>query len=252
VTRALVIIVALVACSDRKAPSPPPTAATNAVVKKQLVIPSTSKQLIIAVIDDWSSTHARVSLWQRKGTWQKLDEWPATIGRRGAAWGIGLHPAREAPIKKEGDGKSPAGVFTLRKVYGYAADAPPSWRMPYESAVDLECINDPSSDHYTQIVDRKQVPSDWQSAELMRRDDKLYTWVVDIAHNPEAKRSAGSCIFLHVWGGPESATDGCTAMEKKKLEAMLDKLDPGYQPLFVLLPQSEYRAVADAWGLPAL
>ena len=250
--RHALVVVALVACSDRKAPSPPPAAATSVAVQPKPVIPKTTKQLVIAIIDDWSSKHARVSLWQRNEAWQKLDEWPATIGHRGAAWGIGLHPQREAPIKKEGDGKSPAGVFALRSTYGYAGDAPKAWRMPYESAVDLECINDSSSEHYTKIVDRKQVPSDWQSAELMRRDDALYKWVVDIAHNPDAKPSAGSCIFLHVWGGPESPTDGCTAMDKKKLEALLAKLDPASQPLFVLLPRSEYRAVADAWGLPAL
>lgn len=248
--KAALLLLALIACSDRK--SPPPAASTSVAVEKQLVIPKATKQLVIAVIDDWSSTHARVSLWQRKAAWQKLDEWPATIGKSGAAWGIGLHPPRTGPLKREGDGKSPAGVFAFRSTYGYANEAPKGWRMPYDSAVDLECINDPSSDHYAQIIDRKQVPSDWQTAELMRREDELYEWVVDIAHNPEAKPSAGSCIFLHVWGGPESPTLGCTAMEKQKLEALLGRLDPASQPLFVLLPRAEYQAVADAWGLPAL
>jgi len=85
----------------------------------------------------------------------------------------------------------------------------------------------------------------------MLRDDALYEWVLDVAHNPDATPGAGSCIFLHVWSGPESTTVGCTAMDKPKLEALLAALDPAQQPLYVLLPRSEYSAVASAWGLPA-
>ena len=96
--------------------------------------------------------------------------------------------------------------------------------MPYDQSTDLQCVDDAASDHYTQIVDRKQVASDWQSAEEMRRDDGLYEWVLDVAHNPDAKPGAGSCIFLHVWSGPESTTVGCTAMEKPRLEALLKPL----------------------------
>jgi D-alanyl-D-alanine dipeptidase len=207
-----------------------------------------------------------MTLWQRTlAGWEPVgDQWPAVIGQGGSAWGIGVFPAgrsesdplhlgpnREGPTKKEGDMKSPAGVFAFRSTYGYTDDAPKGWRMPYESAADLECIDDPASDHYTQIVDRKQVASDWQSAEQMRRDDGAYEWVLDVAHNPDAKPGAGSCIFLHVWSGPESTTAGCTAMDKGKLERLLGKLDPANQPLYVLMPRAEYRAVAPLWGLPA-
>ena len=248
--RALILVAVLGAC-DRKVSAPP--AATTNVAPKTFAIPKTTKQLVTALVEDWTSTPARLALWQRTATgWQRVgEEWPGVVGRAGTAWGTGLHPAKEGPQKKEGDGKSPAGVFAFRTAYGYAADPPKTWKLPYEQATDLECIDDPASEHYTKIVDRKQVASDWQSAEQMHRDDALYEWVLDIAHNPEAKPSGGSCIFLHVWSGPESSTVGCTAMDKAKLEAVLDKLDPAQQPLFVLMPRGEYKAVASAWGLPA-
>jgi L,D-peptidoglycan transpeptidase YkuD (ErfK/YbiS/YcfS/YnhG family) len=265
VIRALLLLAVLVAC-DRKA-AQPPAAATSEAVPKGFVIPKQTKQLVTAVVDDWSSTHARVTLWQRTiSGWEPIgDQWPAVIGKAGSGWGIGVFPAgrsesdplhlrppgREGPTKKEGDMKSPAGVFAFRSLYGYAEDAPRGWRMPYDQSTDLECIDDAASEHYTKIVDRKQVPSDWQSAEQMRRDDALYEWVLDVAHNPDAKPGAGSCIFLHVWSGPESTTAGCTAMDKPKLENLLGKLDPANQPLYVLLPRSEYRLVAPVWGLPA-
>jgi len=264
VMRRAMVLVGLLAACDRKATTPPPASTSN-VAPRGFAIPKQTKQLVTAIVEDWTSTHAQLALWQRTPNgWQAVEQWPAVIGSGGSAWGIGVYPAGrsesaplhlgpngEGPIKKEDDLKSPAGVFAFRTVYGYADEAPKPWRMPYESAVDLECVDDPASDHYTQIVDRKQVPSDWQSAEQMRRDDNLYEWVLDTAHNPDAKPSGGSCIFLHVWSGPESTTIGCTAMAKSKLEALLAKLDPTAQPLYVLLPRAEYQRVATAWGLPA-
>jgi L,D-peptidoglycan transpeptidase YkuD (ErfK/YbiS/YcfS/YnhG family) len=252
VIRILLLVAVLGAC-DRKT-AQPPAAATSEALPKGFAIPKQTKQLVTAVVEDWTSTHARMTLWQRTlSGWEPVgDQWPAVIGKAGSGWGIGIAPpGREGPTKKEGDLKSPAGVFAFRTAYGYAEDAPKGWRMPYEQSTDLECIDDAASEHYTKIVDRKQVASDWQSAEQMRRDDALYEWVLDVAHNPDAKPGAGSCIFLHVWGGPESSTAGCTAMDKSKLEGLMSKLDPANQPLYVLLPRAEYRLVAPVWGLPA-
>jgi L,D-peptidoglycan transpeptidase YkuD (ErfK/YbiS/YcfS/YnhG family) len=256
-SRALVLLAVLAAC-DRKTSAPSPVASTATSLAPAKVsgwsIPKQTKQLVTAVADSWTSTHAQLALWQRTDAgWQRVGEpWPAVLGKAGIGWGIGIAPNREGPGKKEGDLKSPAGVFAFRTAYGYADDAPKEWRMPYEASQDLECVDDPGSDHYTKIVDRKQVPSDWQSAEQMRRDDAVYEWVLDVAHNADAKPGAGSCIFLHVWSGPESTTAGCTAMDKVKLETLLAKLDPANQPLYVLLPRAEYAQVAAAWGLPAL
>ena len=269
--RTALLFLAVVAACDRKTSAPPPASTSTAITQpRSYTIPKQTKQLVTAVVDDWASAHARLTLWQRTGPsgqeagapgsltratgWEAVGEsWPAVIGKAGSGWGAGLSPAgQEGPVKKEGDLKSPAGVFAFRSSYGYAEDVPKTWRMPYDQSTDLECIDDPASDNYTKIVDRKQVASDWQSAEQMRRDDALYEWVLDVAHNADAKPGAGSCIFLHVWSGPESSTAGCTAMDKAKLEALLAKLDPANQPLYVLLPRAEYRAVAGVWGLPAL
>lgn len=256
-TRALIVAALLAACDRSAVPPPPPpavAAAAHEVAPRTFAIPKTTTQLVTAIVDDWSSTKAHVALWQRTTTgWQRVGEpWPAVIGATGAAWGVGLQPAgREGPVKHEGDAKSPAGVFALRGSYGYADEAPRGWRLPYAASTDLLCVDDPASDHYTQIVDLKQIASDWSSAEQMRRPDELYTWVVDIAHNPDAKPGLGSCIFFHVWSGPASTTVGCTAMDKSTLEALLGRLDPAARPLYVLLPRAEYAAVAASWGLPA-
>ena len=114
----------------------------------------------------------------------------------------------------------------------------------------MECVDDPTSHHYTQILART-ADADWTSSEQMRRRDALYTWVIDIAHNPDATRGAGSCIFFHVWRDARSPTVGCTAMAEDKLVALLGTLAPAAAPVYVLLPRADYAALREAWGLPA-
>ena len=83
----------------------------------------------------------------------------------------------------------------------------------------------------------------------MRRDDALYTWVIDLAHNPTAAADAGSCIFFHVWSRADRPTIGCTAMAARDMAALVPALAPG--AIYVLLPRAEYAAFAAAWGLPS-
>ncbi len=232
--------------------------AAAAAAAPAAVIPAEAKELVTAVVEDWDATRATLRRWRRTDAgWRPAGEpWPGVIGKGGAAWGVGLHGAgapagRTGPIKREGDGKSPAGVFALRGSYGYAKAPPAGARLPYVPVDERwKCVDDPASKHYDQILDRTTVAPDWKSAEEMRRKDELYAWVVDVAHNPARAPGAGSCIFLHVWRGESSATVGCTAMDPRELERLIATLDPS--AVFVLLPRAEYAALAPAWALPPL
>lgn len=269
--RAAAALLAVAACHDHgaRAVAPPAAAAPAA---SPAALPGSSatatppvsplagaRQLIAGVVDDWGSTTATLRMWRRgDGAWHPVgDAWPAVVGRAGTAWGDGLHGAgatagREGPRKREGDGRSPAGAFSLRAAYGYADEPPAGTRLPYAASGrgELECVDDPASRHYTRIVDRARTAADWQSSERMRRDDALYTWVVDVAHNPAARPGGGSCIFLHVWSAPGATTVGCTAMDQARLAAVLANLDPAANPVFVLLPRADYLALEPAWDLP--
>lgn len=215
------------------------------------------QQMITAIVPSWTATSAELRLWEREGDRWTLRKgpWPAVIGSTGAAWGIGVHgpppPGRKGPVKREGDGKSPAGKFRIRpQLYGYAASAPTT-KLEYRQVdASWKCVDDPRSKHYNRIVDARTVTKDWSSAEDMRRDDALYTWVLEIEHNGIPMAGSGSCIFLHVWGGAKSATAGCTALDETQLRELIEALDGEKSPYFVLLPRAEYDALVRDWDLP--
>jgi zinc D-Ala-D-Ala dipeptidase len=238
--------------------APAPAAPAPAVTRGP--VPAEAHQLLLGVVDGWDDVPAELSRWERSedgGAWKQVGEpWTGVVGS-GIAWGRGLHgegpPAgQRGPQKQEGDGRSPAGAFALGRSYGYAKRPPASARWPY-TAVDgsWHCVDDSASKVYGTIVDADEVAKDWTSSEKMKRRDELYTWVIDVAHNPAHTAKAGSCIFLHVWRAERSPTVGCTAMPQPRLEQVLTWIDPAAHPVYVLLPRAAYAELASGWGLPA-
>ena len=222
------------------------------------VIPGASRQLVLVAVDSWSAVDAEVARFERSAPgWSAVGEpWPAVIGARGAGWGRGLHgdgapDGRGGPVKVEGDGKSPAGVFAIGAAYGYGDAAPAGARVPYTKVdASWRCVDDTGSAHYNRVLDADGVEVDWSSAEEMRRADELYRWVLLVDHNTARAPGAGSCIFLHVWSGAGRGTAGCTAMARDHMEELLGWLDPAARPVLVLLPREELAALREPWALP--
>jgi L,D-peptidoglycan transpeptidase YkuD (ErfK/YbiS/YcfS/YnhG family) len=65
-------------------------------------------------------------------------------------------------------------------------------------------------------------------------------------------KGRGSCIFLHIWAGPDSHTAGCTAFDETKLRDMIVWLDPAKRPLLVQLTANDYARLRAGWKLPAV
>jgi L,D-peptidoglycan transpeptidase YkuD (ErfK/YbiS/YcfS/YnhG family) len=220
------------------------------------VLPAESRQLVLSLSAGWDATEASVRRYQRDrgGGWRAAGgAVPASLGRKGLAWGRGLHPsALDGPAKREGDGRSPAGIFHLRSATGYDEAAPPGTRLPYRHATAaLKCVDDPGSTSYNQLVDERAVARDWTSAEDMRRKDDLYRLLVWVGHNDApAEPGAGSCIFLHLRGGLGAVTAGCTALDEGPIRELLRWLDPAARPLLVQLPRAVFEHVRVPWGLP--
>jgi L,D-peptidoglycan transpeptidase YkuD (ErfK/YbiS/YcfS/YnhG family) len=178
-----------------KKPQPPP-----------VKIPfAESRQSVVVTTSDWNSTQGRAQLFERKSTtakWKATGEtFPVVVGRTGLAWAQDSAPEKATVFKKEGDGKSPAGLFPLTYAFGTAVK-PEQITFPYTRLAEhTECVDDADSHHYNKIVNRMQVGIfDWKSSEKMLEIGEPYSLGVFVAYNtyPVVKGN-GSCIFLHVW-----------------------------------------------------
>lgn len=217
-----------------------------------------ARQLVVVVTPDWNAVTGQLERFERVDTtspWQPVATTvPVVIGRTGLAWGdptLALGVAE--PVKREGDGRSPAGAFPLDTAFGFAAPAAMSWvRLPYAALrPGSDCVDDETSAYYNTVVDRATVARvDWNSAEHMRQIAQYRLGVI-VGYNaghPVAGR--GSCIFLHIWSGPSSTTAGCTALDANALEGLVRWLDAMRRPALVQLPAAEYARLRLAWRLP--
>jgi D-alanyl-D-alanine dipeptidase len=223
---------------------------------------SRSLQMLVVVTDDWNSVPGVMRRYERDGVrtaWRVVgSEVPVVVGGAGLGWGDGLHGTGSAgetgPVKREGDNRSPAGVFRLTSAFGYASKTEFPWiRMPYVQATDAyKCVDDIRSVHYNQMLfSGPSLPIDWTSAEDMHRRDSLYRLGVVVEHNANGRQiGGGSCIFLHLWPGADGNTSGCTAFAAGAMNELLAWLDPEALPILVQLPRSEYARLRPLWGLP--
>ncbi|MDB4951354.1 MAG: putative rane protein [Gemmatimonadetes bacterium] len=217
-------------------------------------------QAVVSITEGWDGVQATVQRYERKGAyspWQAVGQpMRAVVGRSGLGWGEGLYeaPGGTGPVKREGDGRAPAGVFRLGTAFGYLpADSLPWIRIAYrQSTAESQCVDDPASRAYNSLVDLRNVARpDWTSHEEMLRPDSLYRLGVFVDHNVRpASAGRGSCIFLHVWAGPTVGTSGCTAFAPAALEEVVRWLDPTRRAVLVQLPRAEYDRMRQAWSLP--
>ncbi len=262
---AFLIALTVAASARAQVDGPVPAAPISAAASPAGPIPADSRQLILVVTPEWGSTTGALRRFERSGdgaAWRAVGSAvEAVVGRNGLGWGRGRHGAPESvarpgdPLKREGDGRAPAGVFALTEAFGYAPPDSARTGLPYRRATpDLECVDDAASLHYNRVLDRTGVAApDWSSHEEMRRGDRLYRRGVVVAHNAApAVPGGGSCIFLHVWRGPGSTTSGCTAMPEGTLAEAMAWLDAAAAPVLVQLPAVQASRLRSSWGLPEL
>jgi len=208
------------------------------IIMAKPMSPSTT-QLLIVTGDGWNATHGRLSRWEKKGTiWRQVGRSiPVVLGRKGMAWGRGIDGkiAGKGAVKREGDKRSPAGIFELPFLFGEGAS---HFRYPYRRMTRFSrCVDDPRSRSYNRIVDARKVPADYRSFERMKFPGGLYRYGIFVAHNPRRLPGAGSCIFMHIRRSDGGPTVGCTAMDEKALIAVMRWLDPRRHPLLIQAPR---------------
>ncbi len=217
-----------------------------------------SEQLIIVIANGWNNVEGTLYAYSKtNGKWIQQFNNPIVIGEKGLGAAASMVPFSlgNAPVKHEGDGKSPAGVFPIGTAFGYADYSAASWiRTNYVKCTDtLICVDDLHSVNYNKIVQKDTATKDYNSHEEMLLQKIYYKWglVVEYNYNPTIEGN-GSCIFIHIWGGEHSGTAGCTAMQEDNMLRLLHFIDKGQHPLLVQFTKENYLELTKQYDLPSI
>ncbi|MGB2402730.1 MAG: L,D-transpeptidase family protein [Akkermansiaceae bacterium] len=225
-------------------------------------IPADCTQIILGTSPGWNSSHASLTLYEKRGDYWNItiNTWRARLGKKGLAWGNGIHPpqASSVLIKKEGDQRTPAGIFRIGGAYGYAPKVKHLEKLPYRQITERDLwVEDPSSPFYNQHIILNNPPkTSWQQKAQMRQNDHAHSLKLYIGHNDAILGSKpipghGSAIFFHIWRDKGArATAGCTSMSEPALKKLIARIDPERNPIYVIIPQEEYQRLRKSWRLP--
>ncbi|WP_425483806.1 L,D-transpeptidase family protein [Caulobacter soli] len=155
--------------------------------------------------------------WDGQISWDRTST-RAALGKAGVIAGAD---------KREGDNRSPTGVWPIRRVL-YRPDVypnGPATALPTQPIAPDDGWCDASDDPaYNQPV-KLPYPA---SAERLWRDDSVYDLVVVLGHNDDPPVSGmGSAIFLHLARDGYVGTEGCVALARADVEALLAVARPG-------------------------
>jgi L,D-peptidoglycan transpeptidase YkuD (ErfK/YbiS/YcfS/YnhG family) len=126
-------------------------------------------------------------------------------------------------MKREGDGATPAGLFTLCEAF-YRPDRVrrPRASLPVRATRSRDgWCDDVCDGNYNRKVRLPYAAS----AETLWRDDSIYDIIVVLDHNrrPRAK-GRGSAIFMHIARAGYAPTAGCIALSSRDLRRLLGLL----------------------------
>ena len=148
------------------------------------------------------------------------------LGGRRVRCALGKGGVTPAADKREGDGASPAGTWPIRRLL-YRPDrgaAPPTALPAAPIAPDDGWCDAPGDPAYNRPVKRPYAASH----EQMWREDGLYDLVLVLGYNDDpVAPGKGSAIFLHLAREGYQPTEGCVAVSRADMEALLAVARPG-------------------------
>ena len=171
--------------------------------------------VVIAVVDKstaWLSLHER----DADGAWTQRVSTPAFIGRNGLG------------KSREGDAKTPAGVFGFNAAFGTQED--PGCGIPYRQLTEDDYWSGDQRDgfHYNEMVSIRDLPElDTAASEHLCEIVPQYRYALNIDYNAAGEKGKGSAIFLHCMGGEKPFTQGCVSIREEQLLTLMRALRPG-------------------------
>ena len=128
--------------------------------------------------------------------------------------------------KREGDGATPTGAWPMRRLL-YRADrvGTPATALPAAPIAPQDgWCDDPADPAYN-----RPVPLPYPARhERLWREDEIYDLLIVLGHNDDpVVPGLGSAIFLHIARTDWGPTEGCVALARADLEALLAQARPG-------------------------
>lgn len=188
-------------------------------------LPDSIRQLIVVFNNSPEDSLAILIKLQREDRRWKLVSTPvkAGIGRKGFA-----NPGE----KREGDLKSPTGLFRLGRLFCYDNSVP--GKMPFiQTTVEDKWIDDPESPDYNRHIRGATTAKSWENMKLTS-DEYYYCMVIEYNFYPVVK-GMGSAIFLHLSMGEDpNSGAGCVIIRQKDMEWLLKWMTPEFNPSILM------------------
>ncbi len=176
-------------------------------------------RLVIVSMPNMELTKADVRTFERKSPaarWEaRSKREPAVVGMNGIAWGNPYisYGKKDEPVKREGDHRTPAGIYRFGATFGFSAAKLPG-HLQLAPAKQF-CVEDAGSRYYGKIVPQSVVDEKTNGEDMATYP--LYKRGLVIDYPPRPRSKAGSCIFLHVWGGDGVGTEGRVALPEERV-----------------------------------
>ncbi|GGZ35007.1 hypothetical protein [Streptomyces poonensis] len=179
-------------------------------------IPGNSRQVVAVYGEGRDDADSTIVLYTKKGSsWNRTRSWQGHNGKKG--W---------TTDHREGDNRSPVGVFTLSDAGGVLAD--PGSELPYTRSASFQ-------------APRYWAKSHWHDFDYVIAID--YNRVKGTSPNDPTRpqgQSKGGSIWLHMDHG--SGTSACVSLSKSGMEYLLRTLDPELHPVIVMGDRADLKA----------
>ena len=172
-------------------------------VKNLSAAKNASQILVIAGI---GQTTACVSMHEKNsaGNWEQIMTTPGFIGKNG------LEKTRE------GDGKTPSGIFHFNKAFGIEKN--PGCALDYVKIDKNLYWSGDASYKYNQLVDIREYKNlNKDDSEHLIEMDPQYKYALNISYNEEGTVGKGSAIFLHCFDKFKPYTAGGVTIPEDKM-----------------------------------
>ncbi|MDO5521482.1 MAG: hypothetical protein Q4G58_13405 [bacterium] len=167
-------------------------------------------QLVVISVKNKKTT-VTMHVKDKNGYWSEILYTSGDIGKYGLGKG------------KEGDAKTPVGIFNLNYAFGIKKN--PGAKVSYKKVNKYDYWNgDYNSKYFNTLCDSRKVKFDLSNSEHIIDYGKVYNYCVFFDYNKEGKKNRGSCFYLHC-KGKYGYTLGCVGVSEQSMIKILKNLN---------------------------